>query len=73
MALWSALPQTNKVTVGLIVLMLCLTLTQSMYEDDGYFDPRWVKPHHFSTAEEIIEQEFYERLLESKKQEMEER
>ncbi|GMH57556.1 hypothetical protein TrLO_g15230 [Triparma laevis f. longispina] len=73
MALRSALPQTNKVTVGLIVLMLCLTLTQCMYEDDGYFDPRWVKPHHFSTAEEIIEQEFYERLLESKKQEMEER
>ena len=34
-----------------------------LYGDDGYFDPRTVKPRHFSTDEEVIEDEFYEALI----------
>ena len=59
-------------TICLFIAILCLT-TNAMYEDDGYFDPRWVKPHHFNTEEEILEQDFYDRLLEAEQDRIEQR
>ncbi|GMH75297.1 hypothetical protein TrVE_jg7504 [Triparma verrucosa] len=63
----------NRLSVGIIVLLYSLAVVNSVYEDDGYFDPRWVKPHHFNTEEENLEMDFYDRLLEEERARIAER
>ena len=55
--------------VSLLVLLGLLPFVKSIYEDDGHFHPAMVKPEHFMTEGELLEDEFYDRLLEAQEEE----